>query len=326
MKITAAVETWPYKTPFRISRGVQESLDVIVVSIEDSDGRVGRGEAAGVDYEGETLPRMLDQIAAAAGDIECGAARSDLAQLLPPGGARNALDCALWDLEAKQTSQSVARLAGLAAFAPVLSAWTIGIGSEAEVRAGARALESWPLIKIKTNAEQGLAPVRIIRDLCPKARFIVDPNQSWSCAQLNELAPELAALGVALVEQPIAVGEEASLADYSRLVPVAADESCRHRGDLGAIAPFFDVVNIKLDKTGGLTEALALKREIEARGLGVMVGCMAGTSLAMAPAMLVAQGAAFADLDGPLLHKSDRPLGIVYENGWMQPPSQELWG
>lgn len=324
MVITA--EHWDYLTPFRIARVTETSLPVILVTLHGAGGAIGRGEAAGVDYDGETLGTMIAAAESVRAAIEHGASRADLQALLPPGGARNAIDCALWDLEARESGISVRDRLALPPALPMLTAATIGLGSPQETAAAADRLAGWPLIKIKLNEDAPLATVELVRRHCPGASLIVDPNQSWTVAQLRDWSPALAALGVKLIEQPIPRGQDRLLAGQHWPVPLCADESCATLDDLPALIACYSHVNIKLDKAGGLTAALALKAAAQAAGLQIMVGCMAGTSLAMAPALLVAEGAAFVDLDGPVLHAADRPDGLVYIDGLIQPPSAALWG
>jgi L-alanine-DL-glutamate epimerase-like enolase superfamily enzyme len=330
-------ESWAYKVPFRVSRGAEAALDVVVVTLTDSDGHVGRGEAAGVDYDGETVPLLCAQIEAVRPAVERGLgpdeADSDfdfgfaaLAMLLPPGGARNAVDSALWDLTAKQRRTTVWQMAGLPNPRRLTTSITLGIDTDEAVAAGARHYASWPLIKVKVDGERHLDAVRLVHAACPVAELIVDPNQAWSCDLLNRLAPEMKSLGVVLIEQPVPRGEDETLRGYSGPIRLAADESVADRAGLTAVKDRYQVVNVKLDKTGGLTEALALARDARALGLQVMVGCMAGTSLAMAPGMVVGQLAEFVDLDGPLLHTKDREHGIEYDRGLMRLPSAALWG
>jgi L-alanine-DL-glutamate epimerase-like enolase superfamily enzyme len=326
MPLRIDTESWAYKVPFRVSRGAEAALEVVLVTLTDSDGHVGRGEAAGVDYDGETVPLLCAQIEAVRGDIEAGIDFASLARLLPAGGARNAVDCALWDLTAKRRGQRVWELAGFAAPRRLISCITLGIDTDAAVAAGARRHADWPLIKVKVDGERHLDAVRLVHAACPGAGLIVDPNQAWSCDLLNRLAPEMQSVGVVLIEQPVPRGEDESLRGYTGGVRLAADESVADRAGLAAVKDLYAVVNVKLDKTGGLTEALALAREARALGLSVMVGCMAGTSLAMAPGMVVGQMAEFVDLDGPLLHTEDRKHGIEYDRGLMQLPTAALWG
>jgi L-alanine-DL-glutamate epimerase-like enolase superfamily enzyme len=365
MPLHVATESWPYKVPFRVSRGVEPALEVVVVTLVDSQGRVGRGEAAGVDYDGETVALLCAQIEAVRQDIESaieggaieggavegGAIRAGargtadahaaartkdpaapghgypgLAALLAPGGARNAVDCAFWDLAAKQRRTTVWELAMLPNPRQLTTSMTLGIDSDAAVTAGARRYADWPLIKVKVDGERHVEVVRLVHGICPAAQIIVDPNQAWSCDLLNRLAPEMQSLGVVLIEQPVARGEDESLRAYSGAIRLAADESVADRAGLAKVKDWYQVVNVKLDKTGGLTEALALARDARSLRLQVMVGCMAGTSLAMAPGMVVGQLAEFVDLDGPLLHAEDRDHGIAYDRGSMQLPSAALWG
>ncbi len=336
MPLHVVTESWPYKVPFRVSRGAEAALEVVVVTLVDSQGRVGRGEAAGVDYDGETVALMCAQIEEVRGDVEgaleggsnpgAGHGYPDLAALLPAGGARNALDCAFWDLAAKQRRTTVWELAELPDPRRLTTSMTLGIDSDAAVRAGARRYADWPLIKIKVDGERHVEVVRLVHGICPAARIIVDPNQAWSCGLLNRLAPEMQSLGVVLIEQPVPRGEDESLRAYSGAIRLAADESVSDRAGLARVKDLYQVVNVKLDKAGGLTEALSLARDACRSGLKVMVGCMAGTSLAMAPGMVVGQLAEFVDLDGPLLHAEDRDHGIGYDRGLMQLPSADLWG
>jgi L-Ala-D/L-Glu epimerase len=326
LRLHIDAESWDYKVPFRVSRGAEAALDVIVVTLADNDGHVGRGEAAGVDYDGETVALLRAQIEAVRASIEAGIDFADLAALLPPGGARNAVDCALWDLTAKQRRRSIWTLTGLAAPRRLTTCITLGIDTDEAVAAGARRYADWPLIKVKVDGGRHLDALRLVRAACPAAGIIVDPNQAWDCGLLNRLAPELQALGVVLIEQPVPRGEDATLRGYRGAVPLAADESVADRAGLHTVKDLYQVVNVKLDKTGGLTEALALARDARALGCRVMVGCMAGTSLAMAPGMVVGQLAEFVDLDGPLLHARDREHGIEYDRGLMQLPSNILWG
>src|SRR6267154_5569565 len=335
MQLQVDTESWAYKVPFRVSRGAESALDVVVVTLTDADGRVGRGEAAGVDYDGETIALLRAQIEAVQPAIEQGVGAGDgraalnftsLATLMPAGGARNAIDCALWDLTAKQRRTSAWQLAGMADPRPLTTSMTLGIDTDDAVAAGARRYRDWPLIKIKVDGERHVDAIRLVRAACPAAGLIVDPNQAWSCDLLNRLAPEMQSLGVVLIEQPVARGEDETLRGYSGSIRLAAAESVADRAGLRAVKDLYQVVNVKLDKTGGLTEALAPALGGRALGLQVMVGCMAGTSLAMAPGMVVGQLAEYVDLDGPLLHSQDREHGIEYDQGLMQLPSRALWG
>lgn len=326
IRLAHSIDVWPLRTPLEISRGVLNDLPFTLVSLTDDAGHVGRGEAAGVMYEGETPDTIAAQIEAVRPAIEAGCDRQALLDLLPAGGARNALDCALWDLEAKRAGQRAWALAGLGELAPVTTAFTIGLGTPEAITARATAARHMPLLKIKLDARRHVDVVEIVRRACPDSRLIVDANQAWDFAQLVALAPALAALGVELIEQPLPVGQDGALADYASPIPLAADESCTDRASLPPLVDRYDFITLKLDKSGGLTEALALARQAEAAGLRLMVGCMAGTSLAMAPALLVAQRCDIVDLDGPLLHSADRPHRLTYEGGRILPPEPALWG
>ena len=331
MQLKIASESWDYKTPFRVSRGAEATLDVLVVTLIGPDGHRGRGEAAGVDYDGETIPRLIAQIENIRAAIEGGAEGVEidftaLAGLLPAGGARNAVDCALWDLTAKRGRTSVWRLAQMPQPRVLTTCVTLGIDTDEAVAAGAHRYSGWPLIKVKVDGIRPLDAVRVVHRVSPASSIIVDPNQAWSCDLLNRVVPELESLGVVLVEQPVPRGQDETLRGYTGSIRLAADESIADRTGLAAVRDLYQVVNVKLDKAGGLTEALALARAAPAMGLGVMVGCMAGTSLAMAPGMVVGQLAEYADLDGPLLHAKDREHGIAYDRGRMRLPSSALWG
>ncbi len=326
MRMEVEAESWPYRTPFRISRGVEEALDVLLVRLHDGEGHCGRGEAAGVDYAGETIASMRAQLEDLEPALRSGISRAELQRLLPAGGARNALDCALWDLEAKQTGISVWSRLKLEPAHPVTTCFTLGIDAIPAMARAAREARGLPLLKVKVSAVQHIEAVRAVREAAPGASILIDPNQSWSIGLLNALAPELASLGVVLIEQPLPGEAQEDLGAYRGPIPLAADESCGDRASLSSLSRSYRYINIKLDKAGGLTEALALAAAARSAGYGIMIGCMAGTSLAMAPGMVIGQAAAFADLDGPLLHVSDRKPGIEYRNGVMQPPPRELWG
>jgi L-alanine-DL-glutamate epimerase-like enolase superfamily enzyme len=250
----------------------------------------------------------------------------ELLELLPAGGARNALDCALWDLRAKETGVPAATAAGIEALHPVTTAFTIGLGSESDTRRRARAAQHYPVLKLKLDAERHIEIVRIVREERPAARLLVDANQSWTRALLERLLPTLQAMGVELIEQPVARADDDSLTGFAAAVPLAADESCTDRRSLAALAGRYQYINIKLDKCGGLTEALALRTEALQRGFGLMVGNMCGSSLAMAPAFLIAQQCRYVDLDGPLLQRLDCSPAIRFEHGLMHPPRRDLWG
>lgn len=326
-------EDWPLKEPFVISRMVQETCDVVTVEIGE-DGTVGRGEAERPEtYVGETFgpenaAPVAEEIEAWRTEIEAGLDRAALAEGYPAGAARNAVDCALWDLEAKQSGVPLWRQAGLAeALRPVATVFTVSLGEPARMAEAARNVTHLPRLKLKLGRPEGdMERVAAVRSARPEAEIIVDANTGWNPDQVADYLPRLAEMGVRLVEQPLPPGKDEPLAEMTRAVPVAADESCRTRNDLPALEGLYDYVNIKLDKAGGLTEALLLAEAAEARGFGIMVGCNLGTSLAMAPALVVAQKAAFVDLDGPLLLARDREPGLPINNGMISPPDRSLWG
>jgi len=321
MRLVVARETFPLRRAFTISRGSRTEAHVLTVTIE-ARGLRGRGECVPYARYGETPDSVAEQIEALPGRFD----RLALQSLLPPGAARNAVDCALWDLEAKRAGRRVWELAGLGSPGPEPTAYTLSLDTPDAMRAQA-AENAWrPLLKTKLGGAGDLARIEAVRRGAPSARIIVDANEGWTPATYAELAPALAALGVAMVEQPLPAGDDDALAGMARPLPVCADESCHDRASLSGLAGKYDMVNVKLDKTGGLTEALALRDAALAAGFGVMVGCMVGSSLAMAPAVLVAQGAALVDLDGPLLLARDRGDPLLYDERGVHPPAPELWG
>lgn len=323
---TLTSESWALQEPFEISRGVMTEIQVLVVRLSDREGRTGYGEATGVPYKGETTLSMAAQIEALRPRLHQDLSTEALMQLLPPGGARNALDCALWDFRAKQAGRRAWQLAGLTRVAPVLTAYTIGLGSEADVRRKIRAARHLPLLKLKADASRHVDMVRFAREEHPSARLVIDANQAWSRELLERILPELQAQGVELIEQPVERGTDAQLDGLVSAIPLAADESCVDRSSLPALVGRYQYVNIKLDKSGGLTEALALAREAKALGFGLMVGNMGGTSLAMAPAHLIAQDCSYVDLDGPMLMQSDRAQAMHYEGALLGAAEAALWG
>lgn len=326
MRVTVEIERWAMQEVFATARDAISDIAVILVTLTDGAGHRGRGEAAGVDYDGETPEGMAQQITAIAPRLHDALDHQELLRLLPPGGARNALDCALWDLCAKRSGIRAWHSAGLQALEPVVTCLTIGLCGEADTRRKAREAMGYEVLKLKVDAGQHLERVRIVREEQPAARLLVDANQAWSRALLEKLLPELSAYGVELVEQPVPRGEDATLDGLDSSVPLAADESCMDRRSLAGLVGRYRYVNIKLDKCGGLTEGLALASEANRLGFGLMVGNMCGTSLAMAPAFLIAQRCRYVDLDGPLLQHEDREPRIEYHNGLMQVPNPRLWG
>ena len=292
----------------------------------EAEGCRGRGEGVPYGRYGESLEGVIAAIEALRGDLAAGLDRAALQGRLPAGAARNALDCAFWDLDAKQTGKRVWDLAGLPAPEPVTTAYTLSLDSVENMRAAAKANAERPLLKLKLAGPEDLARVEAVREGAPTASLVVDANEGWTPAFYDEIAPRLQALGVAMIEQPLHADHDQALARMERPVPVCADEACHDRASLPGLEGRYDMINIKLDKTGGLTEALKLKAEAEAAGYRIMVGCMLGTSLAMAPAMLVGQGAEVVDLDGPLLLAEDRSDGLLYEGSLLHPPAPALWG
>ncbi|MEF3047957.1 N-acetyl-D-Glu racemase DgcA [Pseudotabrizicola sp. L79] len=307
--------------PFTISRGTKTHADVLTVRIT-RNGVTGWGECVPYARYGESLDSVTAQIA----DLPPGITRTDLQHALPAGAARNAVDCALWDLQAKTTGQRVWHLLGLPALQPVPIAFTLSLESPASMREQAALNAHRPLLKIKLGTPDDMPRLEAVRQGAPNTRLIIDANEGWSAEVYADLAPRLVALGVELVEQPLPAGADDMLAEIARPLPVCADESCHDRASLAALRGKYDMVNIKLDKTGGLTEALATRDAARDLGLGIMVGCMVGSSLAMAPATLVAQGAAFSDLDAPLLLAQDRDTPLAYSSAGIHPPPAELWG
>lgn len=323
-KICAYKTSWPLRSPIRITGHVFENIDMVVVEIGEGE-LIGRGEGCGIYYMHDFADGMLAQIETVRGDIEAGLTRTELQSVLPPGGARNALDCALWDLEARVAGKSVWDMIGIQPD-PVRTAFTITLNSPEEMARRAAAASDYSLIKIKLDAELPVERVAAIRSARPDATLIIDANQGFSFPQLRDVAGALADLGVAMIEQPLPRGDDAELAGFRSPVPLCADESCLHRGELAQALDRYDMINIKLDKTGGLTEALALAAEARAAGKKLMVGNMVGTSLSMAPAFAVAQICEFADLDGPLALKGDVLKGLVYHNGHVEAPTPDFWG
>jgi len=328
MRLTARERVHDLTEPFVIARKAYTEAVVVEVEIE-ADGMIGRGEAAGVDYRGDTPDQMLIQLEDLAERLERGEAldRDVLAGRLPPGGARNAVDCALWDLEAKRSGTSAAARAGLAPLRPIETFVTLGMDTPAAMGAkAARWAGRYRALKIKLGDADDMARLEAIRAAAPAARLIADANQGWTLAQLNDRAPRMAALGVELLEQPLPIGRDDELFDYRGGVPLCADESFDDRADLDWVVGRYAFCNIKLDKAGGLTEALALARAARDRGLRLMVGCMEGTSLGIAPALLVAQSCEIVDLDCPMQLVQDVDGGFGYQDGWLRPNGPELWG
>ena len=319
-------EIWDIGGGFSISRSRKWAAEVLMVEIHEG-GLRGRGEGVPNRRQGEQLGAVAAQIAKVRDLVESGSLnRAGLQSLLPPGGARNALDCALWDLESKLKDIPVWTLAGLPEPKALTTAFTINLDKPAAMAAVARENRHRPLLKLKLGGPDDLERVRQVRVAAPDAELIVDANEAWTPVTYSEQASELARMGVKLLEQPLPAGQDAALASLGRAVPLCADESLHDSSDLGAVAQLYDFVNIKLDKAGGLTEAIQIANAARERGISIMIGCMVGTSLGMAPAFLLGSYARIVDLDGPLLLAEDRPDGIQYDGGTMQPPPPELWG
>ena len=306
---------------FTISRGSKTEARVLTVRISRA-GQTGWGECVPYARYGETLDSVRDQIDALPADVT----RADLQTILPPGAARNAVDCALWDLEAKLAGQRVWDLAGLPRPTALDTAYTLSLASPDEMRAAAALNAHRPILKIKLGTPDDMPRLEAVRAGAPRAKLIIDANEGWSAEVYTDLAPHLLGLGVALVEQPLPAGQDDMLAEIARPIPVCADESCFDRASLAGLQGKYDVVNLKLDKTGGLTEGLLTRDLARQMGFRVMVGCMLGSSLAMAPAVLLAQGADWTDLDGPLLLAEDRPHPLWYDAEGVHPSDANLWG
>lgn len=319
--ITVTRDVFPLAQVFRISRGARTEAKVLTVQIK-RDGHVGVGECVPYARYDETLESVEDQIKSLPFDIT----RSALQSALPAGAARNAVDCALWDLEAKAAGRRVWDLAQLSAPGPEITAYTLSLDEPDAMEASARENAFRPLLKIKLGTPDDMPRLEAVRRGAPNSRIIVDANEGWDVPTYLALCPHLERLGVALIEQPVPADEDDALIGVTRSVPLCADESCHDRKSLEALIGKYDVVNIKLDKTGGLTEALALRDKALDLGFDVMVGCMVGSSLAMAPATLVAQGAVITDLDGPLLLAQDRDAPLRFDEFGVHPPSPALWG
>lgn len=321
MSLTATPRSFAFDGVFTISRGARSHVEVVEVTLT-RDGITGRAECVPYPRYGEDVAGVLTQIAGLPDSIT----RADLQSALSPGAARNGVDCALWDWHAKAEGRPVWALAGQPAPGPLVTAFTLSLAAPEAMRAAAAANAHRPLLKVKLGTPDDLPRLRAVRAGAPDARLIVDANEGWSVADYTTLAPELAALGVVLVEQPLPADADEALRGLPRPVPLCADESCHTREGLDRLAGLYDCINIKLDKTGGLTEALALRDAARAQGFGIMVGCMAASSLAMAPAILVAQGAQIVDLDGPLLLAQDRDNALIYDAAGVHPPLPALWG
>jgi L-alanine-DL-glutamate epimerase-like enolase superfamily enzyme len=325
MELSVRIERWPLAGVFAISRGSKTEAVVVVAELSDGTHR-GRGESVPYARYGETPDGIVAAIEAVRPGLRRGLDRGALQRAMPAGAARNALDCAYWDVNAKQAGRRVHELAGLGVPGPLTTAYTISLGSAAVMAAAAEQAAWRPLLKVKLGGDDDRTRIAAVRRAAPRAQLIVDANEGWNLDNFEANLAACADAGVTLIEQPLPEGRDEALARIKRPIPLCADESVHDSASLDALAGKYDAVNVKLDKAGGLTEALALAAEAERRGFAVMVGCMVATSLAMAPAMLVAQRARWVDLDGPLLLASDRADGLCYEGSLVYPPDLVLWG
>ena len=324
-RLALAVERWPLANVFTIARGSKTEAVVVVVEIE-RNGLRARGECVPYARYGETVEGVVEAIEAQREAIEAGLSRAALQDLVPAGAARNAIDCALWDLEAKLAGMPAWHMAGLAEPGPVTTAYTISLGEpEAMAEAAAKAAHR-PLLKIKLGTPDDAARIAAVRRHAPQSQLIIDANEGWRADNLVANLRACAEAGVTLIEQPLPASDDGILAQVERIVPVCADESLHDRASLPGLRGRYDAINIKLDKAGGLTEAIALAEQARSLGLDLMIGCMVGTSLAMAPALLLAGRAVVVDLDGPLLLARDREPGLRYDGSTVYPPEAGLWG
>ena len=323
--LSVNAERFPIAGTFTISRGSKTEAEVIVCEISDGTA-VGRGECVPYKRYGETMESVRHAIEAIAPRISAGLDRQSLMDVMTAGAARNAVDCALWDLEAKLSGTPVWQAISDASPGPLETAFTLSLASP-EAMAAQAAENAWrPLLKVKIGSDDDVARIRAVRKAAPDSRIILDANEGWTDENIRQNMALAADLGIALIEQPLPAGKDGILRDIPHPVPICADESGHGVEDLETLTGLYDAINIKLDKTGGLTAALLLRDRARELGFSIMVGCMVGTSLAMAPAVLLAQGADFVDLDGPLLLARDRSPGLVYEGSLVSPPQAALWG
>ena len=319
--IQAKIEIFPLAQVFRISRGARTQAEVVTV-IYEKDGIIGRGECVPYARYDETLESVTKQIEDLPDNID----KETLQETLPPGAARNAVDCALWDFECKKLDQRIWEIANIQKPEKNITAYTLSLDEPENMFKQAEKNSNRPLLKIKLGTPNDMPRLEAVRKGAPSAEIIVDANEGWDAEVYSQLAPQLVRLGVKLVEQPLPADKDDDLIGLPRPLPICADESCHDRKSLENLIGKYDFVNIKLDKTGGLTEALLLKNKALEAGFKIMVGCMVGSSLAMAPATLIAQNATFVDLDGPLLLAQDRQHGLLYDESWVHPPVKDLWG
>ena len=324
-RLSIVHESWPIAGSFTISRGSKTTADVVVVTVE-RDGAIGRGECVPYRHYGESVESVVTALENGRQIIEHGIDRKEIPALLAPKAARNALDCALWDLACKRTGKRIWELLGQQEPQELVTAFTISLDTPERMAAAASTAADKPLLKLKMGGSGDVERLRALRQAAPRARLIVDANEGWTPSELPALLDACAEAGVEMVEQPLPAGRDEALRGLKRVVPLCADESAHDEGSLVNLQNKYDLINIKLDKTGGLTQALELRKAAESLGFGIMVGCMLATSLSMAPAFVLAQGAKFVDLDGPLLLARDRQPAIRYRGGLMYPPDGALWG
>ena len=323
-EVKVTPKRWPLHKPFKISRDVHTHSETIICEISDGEHR-GRGEGAGVSYDGETIDSMRQQIEAVAADIAAGITRDGLQELLPPGGARNAVDCALWDLEAKRSGRTIWEMIGWDP-KPVTTVYTVGIDTPERMQADAAAHSEYPFIKVKVGIGDPLAQIGAIKAGAPDSAIVIDANQAWTVAELEQFAEPLKGMGVEMIEQPMDRAADEALRGYDAPLPICADESCATSADLERLQGLYSMVNIKLDKTGGLTEALKLAEQALSMGFELMVGNMLGSSLAMAPSFVIAQKCRYVDIDGPLLQSEDCEHAMNYDRGRVDVFTPALWG
>ncbi|QCL95759.1 N-acetyl-D-Glu racemase DgcA [Agrobacterium tumefaciens] len=325
IELNVKVDDLSLITPFTTSSGVKNTTSVIRCGLRDY-GHEGFGECVPSEKDGETIKSVLAEIEAIRPVLEQGITRDELCFKMNPGAARNAIDCALWDLDAKRTGTPVYRMLALAPPVPVITAYTISLAEPNEMALQAASNSTRRLLKVKVGTSDDTVRIRAVRAAAPNSTLILDANEGWTLDNLASHFAVCASEGVALVEQPLPAGRDEALSSFSRAVPICADESAHHEADLTTLSTRYDAINIKLDKVGGLTSSIRVRQEAERLGMKVMVGCRIGTSLSMAPALILAQGADFVDLDGPLLLSRDSDFGLKYEGSLVFPSPQSLWG
>lgn len=324
-ELTVTHDSFPLARPFRISRGVKTSAEVVTVTLAQGQW-VGRGECVPYPHYGETIETVMTAIEAQRASLEAGAGRIQIMQTMPAGAARNAIDCALWDLELRAQGCDIFTALGISRPERIATALTVGLDTPEYMGEATRKLADKPLLKVKVDSSEPAAQIGAVRQAAPAARLIVDPNESWTIAQVRALEPQMAEWGIDLLEQPLPAGEDAALQGYRSRIAIAADESIHTAEDLATLPDGYRVVNIKLDKTGGLTAAMELVKAARMRGLGVMTGCMICSSLSIAPALAVASFSDFVDLDGPFWLARDRHGGVTCDKGYLRWPAPGFWG